>query len=428
MFCTSHTSFPFHKAVSFLTVLLMVSIYGCRPNQNTPDNSSSEDITDTEEMQTTPELTTPTFEGLEKSVYVYVENSGSMYGYVGAGEWSDFRNVVYNYLTDIDASRIFDKIHLNFINSETTHLSPSIEDFVKKLTPQSFQVSNGNSGATDIANIIKKIYPTDGSVAVLVSDCIVSPGKGYNAAEYLVNQQTGIKGFLAKQENIDNTGVIIYRMLGNFKGYYYDTVDSKKHLECKRPYYIWVMGDIETLKQMREVIEPKLKQTPDQICALSKDNNQFSYSILAGGGKYKLSRSNKNAIEKAGKVQTPTGNRFVVQIAADFSKMLQDDDFLTDASNYTLSDPSFRIDNIKKTDTKYLITISRDRIKKGVINVILRNKPPFWVDECSDDSGGFPDKNESPQKTFGLSYIIGGVYDAFTFNSDNLANMEITIK
>lgn len=364
------------------------------------------------------------------TVNVYVENSGSMYGYVGAGHGSDFRNMVFNYLTDVKISGIFENMNLHFVNSRVIPQGSAVDDFVKKLEPNTFLVAGGYSGATDIAEIIKKVFPKGNEVAVLVSDCIISPGKGHNASEYLSNQQTGIKGFLAQRPNLSQTGVIVYRMLGQFKGNYYDTVDSKKPYSGIRPYYVWVMGDVATLKELRQQTETKMKTQPDEIGIITSGNKNIKYHILSEGGKYRRSHADPKAtIEKVGKVKTTAGSRVVVKLNADYSQMLQDDAYLTNASNYEVSDPMFRVDAVTKTsDSQYVITVSCAFIKKGTIYVRLKNKPPQWVAACSDTDGGFPNPKDTHQTTYGLSYLIGGVYDAFTFKSDNLAEMKITIK
>ena len=365
----------------------------------------------------------------KQNIHIYVENSGSMYGYVGTGDGSDFRQMVFNYLTDVKILNMYDTFSLYFVNSQVIPRGSSVDDFVNKLKPNTFKVAGGNGGATDIVEIIKKVYPKKGEVSVLVSDCIISPGKGHNAAEYLVNQQTGLKGFLAQQKSISNTGVIIYRMLGHFKGNYFDTVDHKRLYDGIRPYYIWVMGDIPSLKKMREITEPKMKTPPDEICVISMGDSRLKYNIVPAGGKYKISHSDRFTIERLKKVKTAHGDRAVIKLNADFSNMLQDESYLTDVSNYEVSNKNYRVDNVIKTNSnQYIITISSLIVTRGSICVSLKNKPPQWVNKCSDTDGGFPDPNAKLQTTYGLSYLIGGVYDAYTFNGDNLAEMKITIK
>ena len=221
-----------------------------------------------------------------KTINVYIENSGSMYGYVGVGG-SDLRNTVYNYLTDVKLSKCFGSMGLNFVNSKVIPQGSAVDDFVKKLEPNTFKVAGGNHGTTDIAEIFKRVYPQqNNSTTVLVSDCIISPGKGHNAAEYLVNQQTGIKGFLG-QKNLKNTGVIIYRMLGQFKGPYYNHVDEKKPYQGIRPYYIWVIGDIQQLKQI-QLVNPTYKDIVSLLGRYQElsQNSNLNIYLSAGSSDY----------------------------------------------------------------------------------------------------------------------------------------------
>lgn len=71
-------------------------------------------------------------------VNVYLENSGSMNGYVDNGK-TLFQQDVYNYLCDIHISGIASEINLHFINSQIINKGSVIEDFINKLTPNSFK-------------------------------------------------------------------------------------------------------------------------------------------------------------------------------------------------------------------------------------------------------------------------------------------------
>ena len=62
-------------------------------------------------------------------VNVYLENSGSMNGYVDNGK-TLFQQDVYNYLCDIHISGIASEINLHFINSQIINKGSVIEDFI----------------------------------------------------------------------------------------------------------------------------------------------------------------------------------------------------------------------------------------------------------------------------------------------------------
>jgi hypothetical protein len=166
-------------------------------------------------------------EALNKPVVnVYIENSGSMNGYVKGV--TEFEQAVYNYLTDIKISGISDSLNLFYINSEVIPQGSDIEDFILKLEPQSFQKKGGDLGTSDIANVLKSVLSEtqENEITILVTDGIFSPGKGKDASQYLVNQQIGIKNSMAEYLKLyPNTAVILYKLSSQFSGYYYNKED-----------------------------------------------------------------------------------------------------------------------------------------------------------------------------------------------------------
>ena len=413
-----------------IMMAVSIGVLGC--NGPRVDDESFSDSS--EEVEMAAENLSSVQTSLHKShspmAKAYVENSGSMYGYVGAGVGSGFKDMVFNYLTDVKLSSLFSGMELYFVNSQTVKVSDAVEDFVKKLEPNTFKISGGNAGSTDIVEVVKKVWPNDGCVSIMVSDCIISPGKGQDAGQYLVNQQTGLKGFLASRPNLENSGIIIYRFSGSFKGKYYDCMDNWQLYDGKRPYYVWVMGDVSTLKELRKVTEDKMKTKAEAICVVSGPDRGFRYSVVPAGGKYQLAHTDSHIIERVGKVKTQGGNRVVIKLNADFSGMLQDNGYLIDKTNYEMSDPMYSVDNIvmQQDSVHYVVTISCPVVKKGTVEVRLKNRAPQWANSLSTTDCTFPAPKDQVQKTYGLSYLIGGVIDAYTFNTDNLAVMKVTIQ
>ncbi|MDR3093329.1 MAG: hypothetical protein LBU62_01635, partial [Bacteroidales bacterium] len=86
-------------------------------------------------------------------VNVYIENSGSMDGYVKGV--TEFENAVYNYLSDIMISGVSDSLNLFYINSEIIKYGSDIADFIEKLEPTTFKARGGNRGTSDIANVME---------------------------------------------------------------------------------------------------------------------------------------------------------------------------------------------------------------------------------------------------------------------------------
>lgn len=73
-----------------------------------------------------------------KCVYnIYVENSGSMDGYVKGT--TEFEQSVYSYLSDIKISDICSEMNLYYINSKMYKQPSDVKDFIEKLEPNTFR-------------------------------------------------------------------------------------------------------------------------------------------------------------------------------------------------------------------------------------------------------------------------------------------------
>lgn len=98
--------------------------------------------------------------GQKPIVNVYLENSGSMFGYVNG--LTEFEESVYSYLSDICLSGI-DSLNLYYINNriipQQSNLGHSarIKDFIEKLSPNHFVSAGGSLGVTDIAEMMTSI-------------------------------------------------------------------------------------------------------------------------------------------------------------------------------------------------------------------------------------------------------------------------------
>ena len=84
----------------FIAPILCSAIFiGCGGPPSTPNPNVATPSSSSEQLQ--QELPAPT-------IKVYVENSGSMYGYVKGT--TDFENAVYSYLSDIQLADLGEKV------------------------------------------------------------------------------------------------------------------------------------------------------------------------------------------------------------------------------------------------------------------------------------------------------------------------------
>jgi len=370
-------------------------------------------------------VTESTIEQPKPVVNVYIENSGSMDGYVKGK--TEFENAVYSYLSDIMISDIPDSLNLFYINSEVIPQGSDISDFIEKLEPSTFKKKGGDRGTSDIANVIKDVLvKTKGNeIAILVTDGIFSPGRGVDATEYLGNQQIGIKRSMSDYlKKYPNTAVIIYQLSSNFNGTYYDKVDTRIPINEQRPFYIWIIGDKKQVNKLRNSVpDSKFQGSGVQNVFTSTSGSQSTkYALNPSIGRYKKTKTT-NVIkglkkDKSGKI------RFAVNV--NFSDLLLDDNYLTDIKNYeTNSKYTLEVrSNAKNGYTHTLYFESSDnRIYKGEVLVKLKAELPAWIEMVNDDDGSTAAKG----KTYGIKYQLGGVFDAFTFSNNYYTEIKINI-
>lgn len=422
----------------FIAPILCSAIFiGCGGPPSTPNQNVATPSSSSEQVQ--QELPAPT-------IKVYVENSGSMYGYVKGT--TDFENAVYSYLSDIQLADLGGKVansaknvmELNYINSKVIKHSPDIEEFIKKLEPAEFRLRGGNMGTSDMSDILKTILSqiTDNEIAIFVSDCILSPGSKYqtrdNADEYLVSNSIGVKNnFYGKISECQDFSVVVLRLISQFNGTYYNKFDEKTTINANRPYYIWLMGNRSNLKKvMNEVGVDKIKGSGVQnIYMASKPIKSLSYGILPQQsiGNFKPDPANtKTSVLKAKPVKTGGNTSFQLAIGVDFSELLLPDEYLTNPDNYSVSNMAYELEIVKNKNLQSSYThiiklnLTAPIISKGTVKITLNNSMPTWVEKYTDEVGLDINAEGAMEKTYGLKYLIGGVYEAYASNKEQENN------
>lgn len=111
--------------------------------------------------------------------------------------------------------------------------------------------------------------------------------------------------------------------------------------------------------------------------------------------------------------------------------MFIDQRYLTDVRNYVVkADDDVRIKEIRKinkrditpAEKKYLgsathiFVLQTAAISHGQdVEIKLLNRLPQWIADSSTDSDLTPDG----QTTFGLKYLLGGIFDSYNRNADS---------
>lgn len=364
-------------------------------------------------------------------VNVYIENSGSMDGYVKGV--TEFEQAVYNYLTDITISEFADSLNLFYINSDIIPQGSDISDFIEKLEPTTFKNRGGKRQTTDISNLLNSVlHETDSNkVAIFITDGIFSPGKARNAEEYLVNQQIGIKRNMADYlARFPGSAVIVYQLSSQFDGVFYNREDSKTNIKEQRPFYIWILGSTRHLIQLtNKVPVSKFKGNGvENAFSITGGPKSVDYAVKQGSGNFDLDRNDpKHKINNLKRETKGKQNTVGFSVNANLSGFLLSDDYLSDTSNYELNNRDYTLTISKAVANGFGYThqlnFSSENVHKGIISVKLKSQIPKWVEEVNDDIGSEPIDG----KTYGIRYQIYGIYEAFTISNNNYTELKIEV-
>lgn len=421
-----------------LLFVVAIIVCGCTGGKRTGNVSS--DISEISNASPSAEVLTSTLPE-HPVVNVYLENSGSMNGYVDGGR-TMFQQDVYNYLSDVDISGIPSEMNLFFINSKIIPQNSIIANFINKLNPSSFRVAGGNTATTDMADIFKLILDktSNDTLSIFISDCIFSPGNIPSPEAYLTNQQIGIKESFAKYvAEHPNFGVMVYQLSSNFNGRYFDYKNRPHQYSGERPYYIWVMGSVYYLMQLRDSIPNRKFQgtgVQNYWFASTYQMDEINYSVLPAPRNGSFDKTGKADLRN---LKPDKNGDFMFTIAADLRllELILGDDYLMDSDNYARLLDKKLSENIKikidrnevaKSPATHNFSLKTEKyIPTGEIKVVLQCLPPEWAYAMTDDDDTqLTDLNSN--KTYGLKYLLLGVHQGLTArNSGYYMNMIVNL-
>ena len=328
---------------------------------------------------------------------VYVENSGSMNGYMCNG--SNLKDAVYDYVSDLKKNTTI--CDLFYINSQIIPCKVSLDDYIKNLTPSSFAKAGGNLKDTDLRSIFKLIMNRHeaNTVSVFVSDCILDIPE--SATDFFGNCQVSVKNtFNEAIAKCPDLGVEIVKLQSKFDGYWYCGKNKQKLDGVKRPYYIWVIGDKNILAMLNEKVPvAKIIGGIDNYCAYST-SQPIAFDI----------EKKRFAVNHSDKID--------VAVLADLRPSLQEESLLENAYQYTPENPLqtnvVSIRQISKSGSNYSHVINLELSSPQTLKTasFTLNYPEMaqWVKLSNDSTGIY---ENSIDKTTGIQYLIQGVADAY---------------
>lgn len=349
---------------------------------------------------------------------VYIENSGSMDGYMCDG--SQLKDAIFDYVSDLNG--VSEKIELFYINSKIIPFEGSLEKYIKTMTPATFKKAGGNLSNSDIGTMIGSILNTmnDSTVCLFVSDCILDL-PAIDSQRFLNTCRISIKNAINEgRKRIPNLGIEVLKMSSDFNGKYFYQNGSVEILnDVKRPYYIWIFGDSNILANLNT-------ETPFKVL------EKFGFEeVVSFAKQIAVPYDIKNKATTSSVINPVKGN-YVATIRADFRTTLQPETMIQNPSSYSFNNPSLLIETVQPITAKdsrytHYITIVIPKDVKVTQDNLMFNPPkiPDWVKDTNDETGKNIKNNLS--KTTGIEYLIEGVADSY--RKDNIStNFKFTIK
>lgn len=446
--------------LKLLICISCMSILSCgKSRYDKPQIQNSDSNSTTQGLKDKP-IVNSNSEEQESKIHVnmYIENSGSMLGYVnGATEFVNvvndlaqypsliLNNATFNYyLTSGKVNPPIKKYNLNFENLGVT---PNV--LISRLNKKNFK--SNSSKFSDLKNIFKEALKkvAKDSISMVISDGIYDVGGSENPIAALENEISSTRTSFLTRLKDNKIETILLKLSSNFNDYYHPANvndPSKKSVEInqKRPYYIWIFGNskelqkyfptdrLKKLKGFKEITRfNKIKSNPLVFAPLGMDNFGFREDYTS---KNTFKTIDDRSAEK------------VFNLFVNLKSLNKANAYVENLANYNTSN-EYEVVNIKNIENgvsgqlktyvdklsfvpSHILTVKplTKTPNTGEVTISLKNNFPKWIEESNMDND-YP-FNKSETQTFGFEKLVKGINDAYmeVSESKNLTSFSITIK
>lgn len=371
-------------------------------------------------------------------VKIYLENSGSMFGYIRSG--GNFVNVISQIAGDCDLEA--KKVSYVLINGVETKLGANLSKFTKSLSVKGMRV--GDPSTSDLNMIFSKALKNagKGKISILISDGIYSVnGSPSQLLAKLKTQSIITRNNFIKRLKEENLVTQLIKLKANFKGNYYPAAGGKVNINQERPYYVWVIGKKEYInKVFPDNYFEDLPGFIDVVKYIKLDENKPSCGLLKhkvkGNYTYRLGLS-LNDVEPRNLVTS-------FSVGFDFSHIPLPSSYFDQTEIYrnNLGYKVVSVDHFSdlssiakasaqrsiKSNCSHIVTFEKRNAPWGNMNLVVKNLKPLWIDNTHDNDDANIKGDAS--KTFGFKFLTKGINDAYqkVNKSENIAEYKIIIK
>lgn len=383
------------------------------------------------------------FSGISDSpvaVDIWLERSGSMTGYDNKNTDGNFKATIVGVINNAPVTP-----EIYVVNSSVNKYPDGAARFIGDNDVFTATKGIGNASYTDFRKIFDQLLNQNGEnrVSLLFTDMIYSTRNmaGVNPDKVFAEAKGMVSSVFKSQ--CGDKSILVVKMNSKFVGSYFAFNNAETQYSGNRPFYILAVADngvmarLATDKNLAPMADfTSMKGFGNMYLFTAGNIYKPHYSLLLGHsdirGRFKAHRGQKGAITELDDVELDenSGDLQLV-MAVDLSGMLISESYLTDKRNYTVeADDDVVIKEIRPLDASkdltpverkyaatatHLFVLQMKKIRNGQnVSISLMNKFPDWIADSSTDNDITPDGNH----TFGLKYIMQGIYDAYRRQSD----------
>lgn len=382
------------------------------------------------------------------TVKFYLERSGSMVSYDSPQTSGEFKKAIVKMLNSLPSDNEDNIIFV--VNDAVYNYPKSYKEFITDNNIFKTTEGIGDPKYTDFGLILDSILNKNerNELSILASDMIYSTRDLTTVnKQKVLNEAEGVANAIFK-EKASHKSMLIMKMTSSYAGNYYPYNSPSKgtNYNGKRPYYLLIVGDNDDIARLTN--DPQysafskfgeLEGFEHKYLFDASDAYKPFYTIMLKGKESRgMFRPTKGQTERITSIEDVKADRnsddLQIEVAVNLGGMLIDSDYLTDAKNYLVkSDDKIEIKGIRAitaddrnaNNKKYLdkathiITLKMDALKQDQdVSIRLQNRLPEWIATSSTDDDTNLSAADFAGTTFGLKYLLQGIYDSYKKLSD----------
>lgn len=418
----------FHCHLIFILLIFIMSCIGCKNRKERLSGSDTKERT--EENSTAPVINDtkiPAERKIGKAVF-YMENSGSMFGYVNG--FTEYVDVVSELAEKPRFAEEKTKREFYFVNGgqeiKITNIGKNPASLKNILNPRGFNVGDVSESNLNSMLQLALSRAKNDTISILISDAIYAIGQPQDRLNVLSMEGRKTRSIFIERLNNGDLQTIIIKLNSHFDGKYFPVTGGSKKLSQDRPFYVWIFGETELLNEyFSDEYIKSLKGFSDIARFLKLSELEVPYQATAHSkvGDFRFDRRNKNKL--VGVKTDRNGQGFQFTFATDYSALPFSDSYLTSIDNYTCSNLNFSIKTIAEIDNEklygleftptHLIAVGTARSPLCQLDISLQNSVPNWIEETNIDN----DSNivEDTSHTFGFKFLTDAICEAYQYKN-----------